>query len=321
MKRFVFIIIFFITCLTVFANEKKIFSFTATPEYSLMNGNISEYVFNKYNNNTGNMESRLDWDVKNVSCIGFNASATIIKYIYIDVNGKIAISKKSGNMQDYDWLNSVYAIWENDDSTELTNYSIHDNTLNSYQNYQFSLGGKIYLPIKTVINPFIAYKHEYYNFTGSNGYCTYKSSDFEKSLFSGDVISYEQETNCFFMGINFFSTIIPYVDLFANIQISPSTNSFAALDKHFERSLCFYDKPTNVFILESKMKINYALNEHHSFGLNGDIQYIPLAKGKTYSSELTLDNKSSGKWNESYGYQGGVSRFIWSVGINYTFTF
>lgn len=331
MKRLVLILVCTFLCVTAFANEKKLFSIKITPEYNFMNGNISEYVFYKYNKNTDNMESRLDWDVKNISTFGICGSATLFKYVSVDISTHFAIPKNSGNMQDYDWLNSVadpssnglpYSC-RNDEATELTHYSIHDNYLNSFRNFQCSLGGNIYLPFKTSITPFIAYKYEYISFTGSDGYSIYKSDNFQKEYFSGNTISYEQEMNCFFIGLNIFTSIIPFVTVLGNIQISPCTNTFTAMDRHLHPSkrACYIDSPENMFILEAGLKVNAGLSKHHALGINGNIQYIPIAKGPTVLKGLQSNNEPANGRGTRLPSEGGASRFIWSVGINYTVTF
>ena len=125
-----------LSCSHLFAIADGIINFDIRPEFGILHGSINEYVFEDACKNTDNLESRLDWDVTAIPYIAGAADITILRYIFIGVNGRYGFPITSGNMQDYDWLNSVpppkYSSWLQDDPTELTNYSKHNNFLDSY---------------------------------------------------------------------------------------------------------------------------------------------------------------------------------------------
>lgn len=326
MKRLYVILAVFLITLPVFAEETKLFSFSFTPEYGIMNGTVNEYVFEDACLNTNHKESELDWDVKNIQYIGFSADMSIIKYIYCGLGTRFNVTSKSGNMQDYDWMNSVNG-WDGD-ATENTHYSIHDNTLNSYINFNFYLGGNINLPFKTVISPFIGYEYELYSFDGTDGKGKYKTITglFEEIVFNGKVISYSQELNSFFIGVNAVSSIVPHLNIRANFKLSPTTNEIKATDRHYIKNktsgTVYMDIPDYILILEGKLYLAYSFNQYHGLGLNGSIQYIPVSKGHTYQRGIDNDGKyTTNRWTMSTGCEGGVSRFVWAAGIHYTFTF
>ena len=157
--------------------QNKIISVDAKANISLLNGSISRYVFDPASHNTDDVLSRLDWDVKNVPIVSASVDLTLFKYAFFSTGISLGFpSTPSGNMQDYDWLNY---------DTELTNYSIHDNFLNSYRNIFVKIGYNFYLPLKITITPFVAYNYEYLGFDGFDGYRKYKKENWQKIEFSG----------------------------------------------------------------------------------------------------------------------------------------
>ena len=156
-KSFFAVLCVFIIAGGLFASENSFFSFNITPQIGLMNGIVREYVIDPECTNTGNKESQLDWDIKNIPVISADADFWIFKYFYANLNFRSGFPKASGVMQDYDWLNSITTGWLNDDPTELTNYSISDNQLDSYYSFGLKLGGSINLPLRIKILPFISF--------------------------------------------------------------------------------------------------------------------------------------------------------------------
>ena len=116
MKKNLFSLIFFLTIYSsIFALDNNYLSFRITPRFEIVNGSINEFVFNENTNNTDHKESQLDWDIKTISTFGINADFNLVKYINIGLDGSVGIPVKSGNMQDYDWLNFRY--WPQDPHT------------------------------------------------------------------------------------------------------------------------------------------------------------------------------------------------------------
>ena len=321
MKRFIltFSVLFF--SLSMFALDSNYFSFKITPEFSFANGTINEYVFDAACKNTDNKESQLDWDIKMIPILSLDADFDIIKYLHIDFNGAIGLSKESGNMQDYDWLNSMTGIWKNDDPTELTNYSIHDNYLEQYITFSVSAGGNIYLPLEIKLTPKIGYQYEFISLNGSNGSGKYKQQNGWKQVdFKGNVIAYKQELNALLAGFTVDVKSIPRTNITADIICSPAMTFLNAVDYHYTRNLIFWDKFTNLWQFKSNLIAQYRFNKYNSAGLSTSIQYIPLSKGPTYQKYLKADGSPyPGSWTPS-NTNGGTQRFIWTFGINYSFS-
>ena len=320
MKKLILTLSVFFISLSVFALDTDYFSFKITPEFFFANGTINEYVFNNNCKNTDNKESQLDWDIKMIPILSLSADFDIVKYFYIGINGAIGLSKESGKMQDYDWLNSTTTGWEMQDPTELTNYSIHDNYLSQYITFSVSSGFNIYLPYEIKLTPKLGYQYEFIAFNGTNGSGKYKYSTGWKQIdFTGSVITYKQELNAFLTGFSIDVQSIPHTRISSDIFFCP-VMTLNALDYHYIRSLLFWDKITNLSQIQVNLKAQYKFDKYNSTGLNASIQYIPLSKGPNFWKYLKADGSPyPGNWTKTE-VNGGTQRLLWTVGINYSFS-
>ena len=292
--------------------QNKIISVDAKANISLLNGSISRYVFDPASHNTDDVLSRLDWDVKNVPIVSASVDLTLFKYAYFNLGAGFGFpSTPSGNMQDYDWLNG----------TELTNYSIHDNFLNSYRNIFVKIGYNFYLPLKITITPFVAYNYEYLGFDGFDGYRKYKKENWQKIEFSGNVISYFQETNAFLVGIKLISPVLFNFKIDGEFLISPYATNINALDKHYMRQIHFIDLMPRSYQLQSSLNLSYSIHKHHKVFVQGFLQYIPVSKGNDYFRETDENgNYTSTDWTIYENCQSGTSRFLWQISLGYCFS-
>ena len=108
MSKKLFLSLFTLVIVNFIFAENKIISVDAKANISLLNGSISEYVFDPASHNTDDVLSRLDWDVKNVPIVSVSVDLTLFKYAYFNLGAGFGFpSTPSGNMQDYDWLNCI----------------------------------------------------------------------------------------------------------------------------------------------------------------------------------------------------------------------
>ena len=336
MKKRIFFYIIVLFSNMLFAAEKKAaekkdyLSMRITPEIALMNGFVKEYVFNDFCKNKDNVESRLDWDVKNIAVFKIRGDFDILDYIYTGIDFSIAIPGKSGKMQDYDWLNSLggsdgtRSDWLNDPADENTDYSCHTNNLEKYMSFSFALGGNIQLPYEIKLSPFISYDYDYIGFYASDGYGIYKDLEGGQIDYYGKVISYKQESNAFSLGIKFQSTAVPHTWLYSDFSVSPALTFTNAMDYHYEygnpkNATAYWDKFSYLWQLKTNMKAQYIFNENHSAGLAGFIQYVPRQKGRTYQKEFVNGKLAKGTWTELI-VKGGLERLLWSVSLSYSFS-
>ena len=311
-KSFFTLFVLLITSFTFAQN--KIISVDAKANISLLNGSISEYVFTPASHNTDDVLSRLDWDVKNVPIVSASVDLTLFKYAYFNLGAGFGFpSTPSGNIQDYDWLNY---------DTELTNYSIHDNFLNSYRNIFVKIGYNFYLPLKITITPFVAYNYEYLGFDSFDGYWEHNLlSTWVKGAFSGIVISYFQETNAFLVGIKLISPVLFNLKIDGEFLISPYTSNINALDKHHIRKTHFMDLMPWSYQLQSSLNLSYSIQKHHKIFVQGFLQYIPVSKGNDYFRYTDENgNYTPTNWTIDKSCQGGTSRFLWQISLGYCFS-
>ena len=323
MSKKLFLSLFTLVIVNFIFAENKIVSVDAKANISLLNGSISEYVFDPASHNTDDVLSRLDWDVKNVPIVSVSVDLTLFKYAYFNLGAGFGFpSTPSGNIQDYDWLNCSDFGFPEQYGTELTNYSIHDNFLNSYRNFFVKFGFNCYLPLNITVTSFVAYNYEYLGFDSFDGYTAYKVDNWQKDEeLSGSVASYFQETNAFLVGIKLISPVLFNFKIDGEFLISPYATNINALDKHYMRQIHFIDLMPRSYQLQSSLNLSYSIHKHHKVFVQGFLQYIPVSKGNDYIRETDENgNYTSTNWTIVKNVQGGTSRFLWQISLGYCFS-
>ena len=332
MKRILLLFILIFASVSLFALDNKIekyLTFSVTPQFEIANGVINEYVFDTACLNTDNKESQLDWNLKTIAIFNIQANFDFLRYISVGLSASASVPQRSGFMQDYDWLNSLgdlygHPEWLNDDPTEETNFSDSINHLDKSINFKVSLGGNIYLPAEFKITPLISYYYEFIRFTASGGYTCYKWNDYEIEPLTGNVISYQQEIHAFLLGVNIYADGIPRTSIKLNFEISPKITFLNAIDFHYGNKgsygTAYWDQFKNIIQLQSRLTAQYKFTQNHKAGITGNIQYIPLSKGNNYEREIDKKgNYTTSNWNIG-SVNGGTQRFIWALGLNYSFS-
>jgi len=330
MKRFLLFITIFFYIYISFSEEKAVkkdyLSMKITPEIGFVNGWTKEFVFSSYCLNSDNKLSELDWELKNIPAVTLIADFDILDRVYLGITGRVGLPFESGNMTDYDWMNSVVNSWKYSNPCELTNYSCHDNKLNKMISLMIRLGWNFFLPAEIKISPYAAYQYDYLGFDASNGYYIYKSEQYKPGSFTGKVISYHQEMNSIIAGVKVNMNLIPRTSIEADLNFSPALTFLNAYDYHYLNTAngngtAYWDKLNNIWLIQARMEIQYRFNKKHSSGLSGSIHYIPRSKGSTSSKSLGSNGLPGyGKWSTSSSDTGGTERLIWSINLNYSFS-
>ena len=322
MNKKVLFLLFILSLSSFVFAQNKIISVDTKANISLLNGSISEYVFNPESHNTDDVWSRLDWDVKNVPIVSASVDLNLFKYAFFSTGISFGFpSTPSGNMQDYDWLNCTQFHLPIESGTDLTNYSIHNNFLNSYRNVFVKIGFNFYLPFNITITPFIAYNYEFIGFDGFDGYHTYKKENWKKIEHEGNVISYFQETNAVLAGIKLVSPVLFNIKIDGEFLISPYTSNINALDKHHIRNIHFMDLMPWSYQLQSNLTLSYSILKHHKVFVQGFLQYVPVTKGNDYFRN-TYENGTytPTNWENDKSIKGGTSRYLWYISLGYCFS-
>ncbi|MCQ2593268.1 MAG: omptin family outer membrane protease [Treponema sp.] len=312
-KHFCVILIFLFFSTLLFSFDNGLFTVSTKCYSGAYWGNIYEKVLIDGKNNSKEIYSLLDWELKPLSFYGFGFSETYYKHLTFDFDvrkgfsGKNGKALKTGCMQDYDWINGF--------EKGITNYSYHDCYLEDFlqmrffAGYDFSLQ-KNWFGLK--ITPLLGWYLEKIAFSGNDGYATYKSNDWKKQVFSGQVISYSQET---FVGQFGLQTQMNVFNFFGNFTLTYCPDfRINALDHHFLRDSYFNDNLENGEMWNLYMEIGYSFLSHHTFGITGEYQYVPDIYGYT----MAKSNKSN--WHKVSGY-GGCERKIFAASIYYKLTF
>lgn len=182
----------------------ELFQFSVAPKYALHNGQLNEYVLYKNGNNL----SELNWEIKNISLLGFNATMSW-EMILLEAECMWGFPKASGNMLDSDWLNSSnYGM--------KTDYSESSNRVDYLGDLELRMGVNIKTWDFLYIIPYGCISYSKICFEAENGYGWYGDyknskdglnhywSDAEaKYLKSGTLcpVDFERETFNYGLGI------------------------------------------------------------------------------------------------------------------------
>ena len=324
MKKF---IVLFIACfftLPIFALPYD-FDFWVKPTYTLQNGVLNEFVIARDSKNNIYTLSQLNWSVQNISYLG---GQTGLEWKYIGVVAGIsgAISSKSGNMEDYDWLNSS-------NTSMCTTKSISENTLNTGFHLDISIKEKINPFLNFIINPVVGFSYDEKTFSGRNAYGWYGSETKpmvsyddpkaivkEKGTLLG--IDYNRNTWNVYFGTSFgYSFFNKKLTLLTSVYASPYTYveslDFHHSDKNGSTGTYYYDKMTGYFkkwIFGGS--VEYNIWKGLSVDTVFDFHFLNKMNGITYAStsKQTLKNNLSYTTSACAGYWWNLS-----VGLKWTF--
>lgn len=327
-KRFFTGLLFFLLCTVVSAEENN--SLSITPKVGVMNGKIGEYVFIDFCKNTDNKLSYLEWDIKNLHTVSLEVNYTFSNKIQLLSNFTFGIPKKSGYLQDFDWMNSLATsdieipnVWQYDDPTELTNYSKHTNTITNYFDYSFSVGYNFKPSINNFLTPFFQYENSHIRFDATDGYLEYKIDKYTRHNLKGKQISYEADLGSLFLGLSYYTESIPYVGIKIDLLINPGFSYININDYHWQRSCRFVDSITGATEYKGNVELTFRFNKHNKLGFWGNIDYIPLSYGSDVQYNQ-MNYKTEAEWyNKHMPAEGtaGFDKFTYSYGIIYTYSF
>lgn len=307
----------------IFAQESDQKNYEVTGSFSIMNGSISEYVFSPYCMNVDDVESRLDWDISNIPLFSCSVNYSNDS-LFLSLKSDFSFLSSSGNMQDYDWLN--FQSYPSDDPTEITNYSIHSNTLSSYMNFSIIAGKNLSNSKHFNFIPFIEFDFGYFNMDGTDGYRTYKSEGWMQYDLDGKIISYEQYSYLFFFGTRMDFTFSPSFSINFSGAISPFLSYINSFDYHWVNKTIggtiFNDVFLSDFVIKGSAGCSYIINSNLKISIDSSVTYIPICKGVTYVNSLDSDgNIISNTYHKSLSSTSRTNRFLWNAGISFSYLF
>ena len=187
-------VIFFSLTSSLFALPYD-FGLSFEPLYTRQKGTLYEYVIAKDETSGDDVKmSQLDWNLKNLSYLGARFSLDW-KYVSLITEVSATISKDSGTMEDYDWLDFTSKTTESgdvlyyyNDSSLCTTKSINENYIDDSVFLDLKIRGNLNPIFDLQINPFVGLHYYYISFRACNGYGWYGSSYYSST---GKNVSYD----------------------------------------------------------------------------------------------------------------------------------
>lgn len=270
---------------------KTSFSFSASP--SLIAGSGFEYVL-EYDVT----KSRLDWPLLPAGGLAANAEFKLKKGLYLSFFSSFIIPSYSGQMFDYDYLNSS-------DPSMLTHFSEHKSYIRQGMDFSFNLGWvKPIIVYKTSANkkikihcgPSLGIRYILNSWAAIDGYLKYPPNTNPPSPVlpdtpivpqSGIGVTYKQSFILPSIGI-LFRFELPEewkLDLFTQLCSNPLGE---AEDIHYKRSLKFKDIfKTKSFSFYLYFSTEKRFSKYFSFFSSIDYTAIVAYNGKTFQYQVS----------------------------------
>lgn len=317
-KSFCFACIFSLISLSAFAISKEDFSLEIEPEIGLRRGITGEYVFEDVDGSSEKL-SYLEWEEKNIYPIGLRLSGGI-KNLFASVYlGSAFTGFRCGDMYDSDWMNHL---------GYKTTYSISENTLDSYLDFNLSLKYNFYPLHSLSVSPVSEFGYFKIKFKARNGYGWYGHSlnvpwydpqaiYYESGELNG--IDYTQQTYSIFMGFDVSYTPIEKLHLNLCFLLSPYTYYYNT-DIHWRNQSSTYgdeyvDAIDSFFRrIKGKFSVYYDLTQRISLGAGVQLYYAFTSKGDNYSKSTS---KSS--YTKNISGQGGADGKYFNISLSAKF--
>ncbi len=213
--------------------EGKGVPFALQGSMGMVNGEAKEHVYD-YETADGSRRqlSRLDWDIKNVMMGGFNGSIRLLDKLTLNGGWWLALSEGSGEMDDYDWLNT--------DSEDWTHYSLSDVDVTEGYLIDLNVAWDLVEWKDLTARVLAGYKQDGWTWEDRGVYLLYPEYGYIPQDLGGDnMINYEQEFR------------MPYLGASADWAMGNFTVSGSLIyspivaaedwDQHVERTLNFHE--------------------------------------------------------------------------------
>jgi len=160
----------------------------------ILNGEAKEHVYD-YDTGSRRQLSRLDWDLKNIIMGGFNGSVRVMDKLTINAGYWTAMTKGSGEMDDYDWLNPSSSDW--------THYSLSDVDVTEGYAFDLNVAWDLLVWEELTTRVYAGYKQNGWSWEDSGQYLLYPEYGYvPEPLYGNNMINYEQEIRIPYMGLS-----------------------------------------------------------------------------------------------------------------------
>ncbi len=307
------------------------------PVFSIKNGYLGEYVFLKKAamapaTDTGKYPddkySYLEWQIKNELMAGLRLSADY-RNLFATAELKYGFPQKSGIIMDSDWLNIQYSTFH-EQQTYKTNYSEHDNKIDSDFLISAQVGYKYNVLKGLNVSPFIGFDFSKITFTASDGHIWYgkdisthtgasneqitgpyepHNSDYVTSEnMSGTVLEYSREETNLWLGAEFDCKFPCDITLSFGARTAAILYTFNS-DTHPQAGNTQFTDICWGFFDSYKLNFNLQVPVHRGITATYSFDYYNLntIRGKSYE-------KGSGAvyWKELTLQKGGAAAQFWT---------
>lgn len=316
--------------------ETKSFSVEITPSFGVMFGRASEYVYLDYDYYEGKKNynpklSQLDYDFT-FPYFSLAVDSILFKYLYLGGSFSIGVPLECGIMQDYDWLNgySPNHQWAN----ELTNYSKHENYLDSYFDCKLNIGPNINMLNKVSLIPLVGFGLDSIQFSASNGKCKYGvvkdgaytpiSLENEEFELSGKDIIYSQYSSAvnggsliqFNLGLKYSLDFIPRIKILGSFLFYPFY-TISSYDYHIRTNTEYISVVEHSFKFSTDLQVSFKINSFLFAGVFGQFDIVPQLRGVSYSKYASYN----GAYSFANNCQSGIERISGKVSLVFGLSF
>lgn len=258
--------------------------------------------------------SLLTWDTKHTPIAKVDITFPIAPSADLNVNAWTTFKGQSNKtvMNDYDWT-------DDDNRSQLTHWSHHENTHLNYANH-FDLNVNVWLLEKPNYKLGVVggYEENRFSWTAFDGYGLYPDEDgnplSQYIPFSGAGIGYNQVLKAPYIGL-----VGEYqkdkLEIKAGIKASNRAKN-KDVDQHYDRDLTFYGKPEErSTYYAGNLNLSYFVGE--KIRLFSDITYTRFKNSMTVA---TIVNHEYGSITKSTGSQGIANQYYTiTTGLEYKF--
>ena len=254
--------------------------------------------------------SQLLWNMDNIIMLNLSTGLQWKSWA-VNLSISTALTSKSGDMTDTDWLDSA--------STERTHWSRSriwlDNSflLKTEIKYNFNISNNMILPIG------IGYKLNFWDW--EDKVLEYIYPDPQPPDFIGEnAIDYKAIQNIFYAssGIQFTESNITTG---IKLDISPYIYTWD-LDHHIIRNLYFMDSFIAMFWYRTELTLNIKTGSQRGILFTTHLEGLPETTGDTFQyNESVSDSEEVGTQTGYNTNAAGIASFTWGMGISYYWSF
>lgn len=277
----------------------------------VLNGQAKEHVYDYDAPGGGRRQlSRLDWDLKGVAMGGVNGSVRLLDALTINGGMWVALTKGSGEMEDYDWLLPDNADW--------THYSLSDADVEEGYIFDLNVAWDFRLHRDVTARAVAGYKQNGWTWNDRGQYVLYPEYGYvPQDLGGAHMIQYEQEFRMPYLGASADWTMGSFT-LSGYVTWSPLVAA-DDWDAHLAREMYFHESFSGGDMLGAGVAARYDFT-------GGSLQGLFLTAALDYQrisrivGDMEWVDASTGEFGGERDNVGIENRFVvFSVGGGISF--